>query len=74
MYALCRLLDSIVDTVQWATQGDKAQGAPDDWRTTISTELAKIPDGDVFSKHMVRSTREVQSCLALSFVLCVACL
>ncbi len=59
LYALCRLLDSLVDTVQWATQGASDQGVEDPKIDAILTELAKIPEGDsdLFAKHMVRPSR-----------------
>ena len=62
LYALCRLLDSLVDTVMWST-GSSAQGVDSDKLEGMKKSLSELvtpltqSDSDLFGKRMVRPIR-----------------
>jgi hypothetical protein len=59
LYALCRLLDSLVDTVMWST-GSSAQGVDRDalgLKAQLGALATSLGDSDLFCKRMVQTIR-----------------
>jgi hypothetical protein len=59
LYSLCRLLDSLVDTVMWATRGSSSQGVDSDKLAGLNKSLddlaTSLGDSDLLGKRMVQA-------------------